>query len=233
MWGELISAGASLLGGLLGDKEESTKTTIDYREMVKKAESAGFNPLTAIRNGGSAGFVQTSHPGLSSGAFIADAIGKVGNAISSHDPMAEQTAQLEHQIRQETLRNLQADTAARRRASIGGVPVSAGATVVRQAAGVSTPKPAPVPDLYTPWRDNSVEGGGKIRWLPNADLPEAEQMIVPSAGIVAHETIQFGRKLGLGGPPAPPSLVRPSGANAGRSWRPTLSKPPSRGRPLY
>ncbi|TIM42886.1 MAG: hypothetical protein E5Y55_20940 [Mesorhizobium sp.] len=141
MWGEIISAGASLLGGLLGDKEESTKTTIDYREMVKKAESAGFNPLTAIRNGGSAGFVQTSHPGLSSGAFIADAIGKVGSAIASHDPMAEKTAALEHQIRQETLRNLQADTAARRRASIGGVPVSAGAANVVARSALATPKP--------------------------------------------------------------------------------------------
>ncbi|RWO96663.1 MAG: hypothetical protein EOQ98_21835 [Mesorhizobium sp.] len=140
MIGELISAGASLLGGLFGGDDESS-SSVDYKKMVRDAEAAGFNPLTAIRNGGSAGFTQTSHPGLSSGAFIADAVGKIGNVIASHDPMAEQTAALEHQIRQETLRNLQADTSARLRASIGGVPVSAGAVNVVARSALATPKP--------------------------------------------------------------------------------------------
>ncbi|RWM79350.1 MAG: hypothetical protein E5X86_12615 [Mesorhizobium sp.] len=232
MIGEIITAGASLLGSLFGGGDETTTSQINYKDMVKDAEAAGFNPLTAIRNGGSAGYTQTSHPGLSSGAFIADAIGKIGNVIASHDPMAEQTAKLEYQIRQETLRNLQADTAARLRASIGGVPVSAGATVVRQAGGLS-PKPAPIPDLYTPWRDNSVEGGGRVIYLPNADLPEGEQMLVPTLGIVGNEAVQAGRYLGFGGPPVTPAKPRPAGANAGRSWRPVISRPPSRGRPLY
>lgn len=101
--------------------------------MVEDAEAAGFNPLTAIRNGGSAGFTTTSHPALSSGAFIAEALGQFGNIVSSYDPMAKATAELEHKIKQETLRNLQADTAQRLRASIGGVPVS---TAAPRKAGI-------------------------------------------------------------------------------------------------
>ncbi|MET2831591.1 hypothetical protein [Mesorhizobium shangrilense] len=115
--------------------------------MVQDAEAAGFNPLTAIRNGGSAGFTATSHPGLSSGAFIADALGKVGDIVSSYDPMSKATADLEFKIKQETLRNLQADTAQRLRASIGGVPSSVGSTVVRSPGGMN---PASAGSARTP-----------------------------------------------------------------------------------
>lgn len=160
--------------------------------MARNAEKAGFNPLTAIRNGGSAGFTTTvSHPALSSGAFIADAIGGIGRAISSYDPMAEATAKLETQIRQATLENLQADTAARLRASVGGVPVSTGGTV----------KPKPIPDLFVPYRDNSVEGAGRIIYLPNSDIPELDQMAVPPFGTVANDLARGGRAVGIGGPP--------------------------------
>lgn len=80
--------------------------------MRQNAEAAGFNPLTALRAGGGAGFTTTHHPALASGEFIAQAIGGVGNAIASIDPMRDQTAKLEHQIKQATLANIQADTAA-------------------------------------------------------------------------------------------------------------------------
>jgi hypothetical protein len=115
--------------------------------MVRDAEAAGFNPLTAIRNGGSAGFTATSTPGLSSGEFLADALKGVGQIVSSYDPMAKATADLEYRIKQETLRNLQADTAQRLKASIGGVPVSTakstvtgGPALARSAGASVTPK---------------------------------------------------------------------------------------------
>ncbi|RWN95668.1 MAG: hypothetical protein EOS05_12860 [Mesorhizobium sp.] len=104
--------------------------------MVKDAEAAGFNPLTAIRNGGSAGFTSTSTPGLSSGEFLADALKGVGQIVSSYDPMAKATSDLEFRIKQETLRNLQADTAQRLKASIGGVPASRASTTVRSPGGM-------------------------------------------------------------------------------------------------
>lgn len=60
IFGGLLSAGASLIGGLFGggSKKQETTTTnhVDYRRMVSEAEAAGFNPLTALRNGGAAGF---------------------------------------------------------------------------------------------------------------------------------------------------------------------------------
>ncbi|RVD19429.1 MAG: hypothetical protein EOS73_05090 [Mesorhizobium sp.] len=105
--------------------------------MVKDAEAAGFNPLTAIRNGGSAGFTSTSTPGLSSGEFLADALKGVGQIVSSYDPMAKATSDLEFRIKQETLRNLQADTAQRLRASVGGVPASRGSSVVTSPGGMN------------------------------------------------------------------------------------------------
>lgn len=65
MIGEIISGGLSLLGGLFGSKKpkkEKTETvttnvsTVDYQKMNASAIAAGFNPLTALRNGGAAGF---------------------------------------------------------------------------------------------------------------------------------------------------------------------------------
>ncbi|WP_318761689.1 hypothetical protein [Aminobacter niigataensis] len=110
-------------------------------KMRKNAEAGGFNPLTALRAGGGAGFTTTHSPALASGQFIAEAIGGIGNAIASIDPMRDQTAKLEHQIKQATLANIQADTATRLRASIGGVPVSTGARVVQSGSPLALPKP--------------------------------------------------------------------------------------------
>ncbi|MER8365964.1 hypothetical protein [Mesorhizobium sp. M1378] len=194
MWGELISAGASLIGGLFGDDEETT-TTVDYDAMVRNAEKAGFNPLTAIRNGGSAGFTTTHHPALSAGSFISDALGKVGNAISSYDPTAKATADLEYKIRQETLANLQADTAARLRASLGGVPVTTGQSRTRvQRGALSTPPPKAGTDWFAPpasagplplWVP-AVDRDGKQVWSANPDGADIEQLA--AAGVMRSQS---------------------------------------------
>lgn len=79
----LVSGGASILGGLFGrrkkNRTQKTVTTneIDYKKIVKDSKAAGFNPLTALRNGGSAMGSTTSTttaPPMSSGEFVADAI---------------------------------------------------------------------------------------------------------------------------------------------------------------
>nr|DAV95930.1 MAG TPA: hypothetical protein [Microviridae sp.] len=146
--------------------------------MVRDAEAAGFNPLTAIRNGGSAGFTSTSTPGLSSGEFLADALKGVGQIVSSYDPMAKATADLEYKIKQETLRNLQADTAQRLRASVGGVPVSRGSTTVTSPGGMHhasagapmTPK-VNQPEVVNPYpKDTGLNVDPNV---PNADAYEA------------------------------------------------------------
>ena len=71
--GGLISGGLKLLGGLFGRKKQSN--IVDYAKLRDKAIEGGFNPLTALRNGGAAGFTQTTLPALSSGEVLADALG--------------------------------------------------------------------------------------------------------------------------------------------------------------
>lgn len=81
MWGEIISAGAGLIGSLFGKKKsQSTSTTVDYGRMVKDASAAGFNPLTAIRNGGSAGFTTTTSPTVSA---MPEVLSNLGGALGS------------------------------------------------------------------------------------------------------------------------------------------------------
>jgi len=67
----LISAGASLLSGLLGGKK---KTGIDLAALRRDALSNGFNPLTVLSATGGGGYERSSGPSLSSGAYLAEAI---------------------------------------------------------------------------------------------------------------------------------------------------------------
>lgn len=100
-WGPIIGAGISALGSLFGSnkKEQKTTTEVDYVKMAENAERAGFNPLTAIRNGGSAGFVTTTHPALSSwGSAFGEAAQILGNALMSWDPQADKRAALENRM---------------------------------------------------------------------------------------------------------------------------------------
>lgn len=148
MWGTIIGAGisaaGSLLGGLFGDDEE-TETTVDYKAMAKAARAAGFNPLTVLRNGGSAGFTTTTHPALSAWSGVGSAMQTIGNAVAAYDPRSEATAELEYKIKQAQLQSIQSSNAvlnARQLMSLGGVPSSLAPTRVG-AGGV--PVPASVP----------------------------------------------------------------------------------------
>ncbi|TLX08081.1 hypothetical protein [Rhizobium sp. MHM7A] len=123
MIGELIGAGATLLGGLFGSKKpkkEKTQTTttnvssVDYQKMVDSARAAGFNPLTALRNGGAAGFSTststsnstTTVPTTSALPGALQSVGGIlGQALSSKiDPVAAgrrqmDTALVDYQLR--------------------------------------------------------------------------------------------------------------------------------------
>lgn len=145
----LLSAGASLLGNLVGGKQEQKPTTttsyVDYARMVKDAEAAGFNPLTAIRNGGSAGFSATTTSGggvttplssrLASG--LADAS---QSFLANFDPVKDQKQELEARLVEAQIANLNAssnrlmypDAPARGRDLFGGVPSYTAPPVARQ-----------------------------------------------------------------------------------------------------
>lgn len=77
----LFSAIGGIVGGLFGgggSKTQKTESSVDYSKMVKRATAAGFNPLTALRNGGSAGFTTTTSPSVSS---LPDVLGNIGGVL--------------------------------------------------------------------------------------------------------------------------------------------------------
>lgn len=108
MIGQLITAGASLLGGLFGSNKKTT-SSVDYVKMAANATKAGFNPLTAIRNGGSAGFTTTTSSDMSSlGGALQALGGPLGEAMSKKfDPVEQKKRQLDTALVDYQLRQLQ------------------------------------------------------------------------------------------------------------------------------
>lgn len=205
MFAELIGAGATLLGGLFGKKKKETTTTnqIDYVKMAQNAEAAGFNPLTAMRNGGGAGFTSStvSHLGLSG---VADAVGQIGGALGSAldsklDPMARKQREVESALLDYQLQTIQSKPKASM--MFGDVPTRSGRNVVAtpKAALSSGTKAAPVvagrllsSQSNGGWLDPpkpadadmslwvaAKDRDGKRTWVPNPDLPDADQYLVP------------------------------------------------------
>lgn len=220
-----MGLGGSLISGIFGSKKQSTTSEIDYVKMRENAEKAGFNPLTALRAGGGAGFTTTHHPALASGQFIGDALSNLGNVIASVDPMRDATAKLEYQIKQETLKNLQADTAARRRASLGGVPVSTGARNVKAASPLALPKPGQPfgPEVpFMPKQDEMANpfptfSGIKLPpWIKSGDAWETfmgDLGTVPATAVnwastLVYNGYRLGKYIGHGNADAPKRTVQ-------------------------
>lgn len=137
MWQQIIGAGLGALGSLFGDDDEqTTTTTVDYKAMAKSAEKAGFNPLTALRNGGSAGFTTTTAPALSMADRFGSMFQQLGNAIMAFDPRADERAALEAGLMRAQIGALNRSNAmngAGAMAFPSGVPSAAGAAHVTGA----------------------------------------------------------------------------------------------------
>lgn len=136
MIGQLISGGISLLGGLFGSKKkQTTETTVDYVKMARSAEAAGFNPLTALRNGGSAGFTTTvSHPGLSG---VTEAVSQIGGSLGAAldkrlDPIEQKRSKVESALLDYQLATIQAQP--KQPMMFGDVPTKTGSSLVRQSS---------------------------------------------------------------------------------------------------
>lgn len=108
--GPAITAVGGVISSLFGGKKK-TENRVNYQQMVADAEAAGFNPLTVLRNGGSAGYMQTAHPGLSSGEVIGQALGNVGNFLADFDPYADDKRELASRLAEAQIANLNASTA--------------------------------------------------------------------------------------------------------------------------
>lgn len=112
-WAPIISAGIGFLGSLFGGKKkQTTESRVDYKRMVRDAEAAGFNPLTALRNGGAAGFTTTTStsPGISLGEALVDGAKAGWQHFLDDREIQRQDAQ-RFDLVQAQLRNYDADTA--------------------------------------------------------------------------------------------------------------------------
>lgn len=173
MWGAIAGAAASVIGSLFGgsDDEEVT-TTIDYGAMAKAAEKAGFNPLTAIRNGGSAGFTTTHHPGLSAMSRIGNAAQTLGNALMAFDERADERAYREQVLLRGQLDKVQRVGGASQRMWSMDVPTAQGATVSTKSAtgGAASPLTTTYTDRY-----------GRELVGPHIDAPDPETILTEPA----------------------------------------------------
>lgn len=150
--GEIVTAGLGFLGNLFGRKKTPEKQVIenrvDYGRMVADAEAAGFNPLTALRNGGAAGYsVSTqSHPGLSSSSdFLGDAFSSLARAIPAYQDarVAEAQQESEAKLVEAQLKNIEADTRLKLRSL--DVPTMTGFNVRHGGAELATVGMEPPP----------------------------------------------------------------------------------------
>lgn len=122
-WGPIFSAGASLIGSLFGggSKKQETVNRVDYKRMVRDAERAGFNPLTALRNGGAAGFSISTTPAAPLSARLADGVASGVNAFLQHfDPHADSMREKQYALIDAQVRNLDATSGAIYPAMPGG-----------------------------------------------------------------------------------------------------------------
>lgn len=196
MIGEIITGGLGLIGSLFGKKKQTTTSTVNYYQMAKKAAEAGFNPLTAIRNGGSAGFTTTTSPTAS---MLPEALANLGGVLGPAlrkqlDPMEAKkrqldTALVDYQLRQ--LKNTPAtsgSTMLRPGSTFSGVKTSA---QISPTVGPSSKRVANVPSAYVkPGQNAPGEGkhvggqdptisslgfnNGRYGWFHNPVLPDAE-----------------------------------------------------------
>lgn len=164
MIGELITGGLSLIGSLFGKKKQTTTSTVDYGRMVKDATAAGFNPLTAIRNGGSAGFTQTTTPTTS---MLPEAFANLGGilgpaAAKALDPLEAKKRVLDTALVDYQLRQLKQGPTSAPILRPGGT--FTGTKVTRQsvpAVGPSAAKPAPFRRNSLTYGPFQPEGAGK------------------------------------------------------------------------
>lgn len=199
-WGPIIGAGLSAIGSFFGgdDDEKVVRQEVDYRKMAQNAEKAGFNPLTAIRNGGSAGFTNTYTPALSAADRFGAMFQTLGNAIMSFDPRADERANLEQDLLRAQIQHLNQSNAADAPGAsmFGNVPVATAPTVkktpvvVAGGTGIDGGKPQ---NMWVEWIDNSKIGGGKSVWSINPAYGDFEQAALGASDSVTGEILDDAR----------------------------------------
>ncbi|QCS37061.1 hypothetical protein [Tortoise microvirus 47] len=196
----MLGAVGGVVSSIFGskDKKQTTTSEVDYVKMVQRAEAAGFNPLTALRNGGSAGFSTstTTIPGLSAPEVIGQSMGHVANFLQDFDPHAKQKKEAELEVAHAQIRNLNASSEMLERQALGApgsfnVPQwGAGNTERRPSgqAGQLSPNIGMIPGRVGSGDGGAVESLYVDYWDPrtnqyvqmvNPGAPDLDQMAVP------------------------------------------------------
>lgn len=105
--------------------------------MVRDAEAAGFNPLTALRNGGAAGFTSTTSGG---GSGLSAGLSAAGNFLQNFDPFADAKRDQESRYAEAQIENLNSQSGMyRRTASTPSGPVHLNPGTARLSGSGITP----------------------------------------------------------------------------------------------
>lgn len=207
MWGEIAGAAASVIGGLLGKKKQKVTNEVDYTKMAANATAAGFNPLTALLNGGSAGFTTTTSPTVSTlPEVLGNLGGALGNALEKKvDPFEAKkrerdTALVDYQLRQLKQgpqfggRLYQPLNLTGTQLSQQFVPrIGTKGTTSKVAAAAKTYAKTGLEEIRQPMRITVVDDDGKEYRVANPDGPEIENLLVPEA-VQGVETVRKGGK---------------------------------------
>jgi len=198
-WGAIGSIGSSVLGGLFGRKKkaESSTTTsyVDYDRLVRDSEAAGFNPLTALRNGGSAGFSvsTTTSPStpLSSPTLGGSVASGINAFLENFDPHKDDARDVGYGVIRAQLQNLQNDP--RRKIGFGDVPSTTGRRVVSSTPVLSS-------------RDKEVKFKGSVpEGVQRMELPETDNLVTTTPGSAVPSLNPLSSQ--------PPELERPKRLN--------------------
>lgn len=94
----LIQGGTKLIGGAMQRREaRKNPPHVDFAKLRTEAEAAGFNPLTALKATGGAGF-QTGQTPVSLGAILQSAGESAISAYNENDPVRKEAARLENEL---------------------------------------------------------------------------------------------------------------------------------------
>lgn len=167
--GPLVSG----LFGLFGSKKKQETTThVDYQYIRDAASAAGFNPLTALMNGGSANATTVSNaPALAAQDFVAEALAKSADTFFNRESYAAQREleRLEVDLAREKLAELrQANSAVARVQSWGyGIPRATNQTGVDDVSGSGLARPS-----------GDVSGVGRAG-VQSADVNKPDPQTIP------------------------------------------------------
>jgi len=106
-WGAVIGAGASLLGGAMASRGSGKHVVPDYAKIRRKAEAAGFNPLTALTSAPGSAVASQNYMGSAiadAGLILADGMAKKAEKTGELQKAREQNAQLKERVQQLTIR---------------------------------------------------------------------------------------------------------------------------------